>query len=395
MKILIILFSMGLFAQNNLTLDEAFLKALKNSPKIKALKEKINTQRFSGKSETKYPNPELSVEVSDFLGTNTYSGFDSSVLSLGVSQEILLGGKNNKLRNLSDQKIQVIKAEIKKERIKLKYNIKKIFTELKVLNKYYKLALENKKISMQILETVKNKKESGAISSLEVLKAKIEYKNSRIETDKLKNQIELEENQLLLLIGDSNLKNIHTDIKLLTDLPELRTINSSADIKIQKEIIKTVKKELIFENSNKIPDITFNLEANRYNEAGDYSFTAGISIPLPVWNLNKNKIKSVKSEIVNQKYKLKSIEKEFKQKMSKLKKEMISLKNTLLTLKTEIIPLAEDSLKLAQEGYKEGEFAYLELLDAQKTLILIKKQYIDELSRFNFLILEAEYITGE
>jgi outer membrane protein TolC len=49
---------------------------------------------------------------------------------------------------------------------------------------------------------------------------------------------------------------------------------------------------------------------------------------------------------------------------------------------------------LAKEGYKEGEFKYLELLDAQKTFILIKRQYVEVLGKYNLLNLEIEYLLG-
>ena len=180
MKIIFILFfiAIGALASNNkLTIDKALSIAIKNSPKIKAIQKDIISKELSGKSDSSYPNPELEIELGDFLGTGNTSGFKNSSLSLNLSQEIVLGGKNSKLLNLTDTEIKLIKLEIKKEKINLKYQIKKLFTQILILKEFQKLSLESQKISSEILQTVKNKQESGDLSYLEILKSK---KNRRL-----------------------------------------------------------------------------------------------------------------------------------------------------------------------------------------------------------------------
>ena len=122
---IILLITIESYSSTTQEVEKALSVAIKNSPKIEAIKKEILIEKLSGESESLYPNPEIGIEISDFIGTGGYSGFKNSELSLNLSQEIVLGGKNNKLINLTDSKIEIIKMEIKKEIINLRYQIKK------------------------------------------------------------------------------------------------------------------------------------------------------------------------------------------------------------------------------------------------------------------------------
>jgi len=399
MKIIFILFfiAIGILASDNkLTIDNALSIAIKNSPSIKAIKKEIISKKLSGKADSLYPNPEIEVEIGDFLGTGANSGFSNHALSLNLSQEIVLGGKNNKLINLTDSEIKLIKLEIKKEKINLKYQIKKLFTQILILKEFQKLSLENQKISNEILQTVKNKQESGDLSYLDILKSKIEYKNSKIELIKEESEIKSLKKQIASLVGDKSLNFDEVEGKLESELNYSDKLISQKhiDLEIKKAIVEKTKKELVIAKADKVQNLSLALGVNRYQEAGDYSFTFAVSMPIPIWNSNKTKVKSVYSEIEKGKLDIKASKKEIKQGLLEHTENLKLAKKELDNLKDEILPLAQKSLDLAKEGYKEGEFKYLELLDAQKTFILIKRQYIEVLAKYNLLNLEIEYLLG-
>jgi len=398
MKIILILLSFGLFA-NDLSLETAISLAIKNNPNLKIIKKNAEIKKISGIADSLYPNPELELETSDFLGTKNYSGFKNSGLSLSISQEIVLMGKNNKLINFADSQVKTITLELKKQKINLEYKIRNIFLEILTLKKEQDLLIKNKEISGNILKTVENIKNSGEISQLEVIKAQIEEKNSLIELKTNKRKIEALKKILFIVIGDKNLK--FTDIKgKLTDyindntdfeevkLERLKTI----DIKIKESSYQSGLQLLKLEEANSIPNLTLKLGANRYQEFGDYSFTFAVSMPIPLFNSNKVKIKETKFELEKNKLEIKSVKLELNERLNTYEEEIKILSEELKNFKNDILPKTKESLKLAEEGYKEGEFKYLDLLDAKKTFITIEKEYIKKLSRYSLLKLRINYL---
>jgi len=392
MKIIMILLSFGIFA-NDLTLKNAVSLAIKNNPELKVIKKNAEIKKNSGIANSQYPNPEIEVETSDFLGTGGYSGFKNSEVSLSISQEIVLNGKNSKLIDLADSETKTIALELKKQKINLEYKIENIFLELLTLKKLQTLLIKNKEISENIFKTVENIKNSGEISQLEVIKAKIDERNSIIALKTNKNKINSLKKLLFIVIGDKDLKFDNIAGELETNL-EINNKNKveNIDIKIKESVYQSGLQFLKLEEANSIPNLTFKLGANRYQEFGDYSFTFAISMPIPLFNSNKAKIRESRFKIDRNKLEITSVKLKLKEELGRFTNELKILKEELSNLKNDVLPMAKESLELAREGYREGEFKYLDLLDAKKTFISIEELYIKKLSRFNLLKLRIDYL---
>ena len=59
-----------------------------------------------------------------------------------------------------------------------------------------------------------------------------------------------------------------------------------------------------------------------------------------------------------------------------------------------IIPKAEESLKIERQGYEHGEFDYLEVLDAQRTLANTRISYLKISNELFSSITEIEKLVG-
>ncbi|OOP57805.1 MAG: hypothetical protein AYP45_01345 [Candidatus Brocadia carolinensis] len=62
----------------------------------------------------------------------------------------------------------------------------------------------------------------------------------------------------------------------------------------------------------------------------------------------------------------------------------------VMEFRDKILPKAEESLKLITRGYREGEFDYIDLLDAQRTWAETRISYIESLKSLNMFIADIE-----
>jgi len=53
------------------------------------------------------------------------------------------------------------------------------------------------------------------------------------------------------------------------------------------------------------------------------------------------------------------------------------------SLKDIVLPGANTAFNATQEGYREGKFSYLVVLDAQRALFEIKRQYLNALAEYH------------
>ena len=59
-----------------------------------------------------------------------------------------------------------------------------------------------------------------------------------------------------------------------------------------------------------------------------------------------------------------------------------------------MIPAAQKSFAGINEGYRFGKFGFLDVLDSQRTLFQIKKQYLDALADYHIALIEVNRMTN-
>jgi cobalt-zinc-cadmium efflux system outer membrane protein len=74
---------------------------------------------------------------------------------------------------------------------------------------------------------------------------------------------------------------------------------------------------------------------------------------------------------------------------------LLSAYNNSQQLKNSIIPEAENAYEITRQGYIQGRFAFIDLLDAQRTLFETQTQFLLELSDYYNSLIEIENITGK
>lgn len=69
--------------------------------------------------------------------------------------------------------------------------------------------------------------------------------------------------------------------------------------------------------------------------------------------------------------------------------------NNSIRLKEEIIPESEKAYEITKQGYLQGRFAFIDLLDAQRTLFDTEAHYLLELADYYKSLIELENLTGK
>ena len=74
---------------------------------------------------------------------------------------------------------------------------------------------------------------------------------------------------------------------------------------------------------------------------------------------------------------------------------LISARQSVETLKSDILPGAQSAFDAATKGFEFGKFGFLDVLDAQRTLVQAKSQYIDALLEAHQAMSDIERILGK
>jgi len=99
-------------AGHALDLAEALRRALAVDPRIAAANVEVEATQGAIIQARKHPNPELQVELEDFLGTGDFRGLDKAVLTISLQQKFERGDKPGARLAVARGKEDVANAEI-------------------------------------------------------------------------------------------------------------------------------------------------------------------------------------------------------------------------------------------------------------------------------------------
>lgn len=121
----------------------------------------------------------------------------------------------------------------------------------------------------------------------------------------------------------------------------------------------------------------------RHEDNDDYTFLFGISMALPVFDRNQGDINAAKAEIAARKSENQAIEIRLKSILSQNYEDLQAAYAEANSLQSRILPMAENTFEAINYGYRQGQFEFLEVLDAQRTLIDLREQLIDSLQSYH------------
>ena len=372
--------------KNECDLQKAIDIALRKNPELAAIALELDAAEARIKQAGLWSNPTFEAESENFSGD--YHSFSSAENTFSISQPFLLGGKIKHRKSI---------AEKEKEILQLRYVATKTDLITKVKHVVYHILLAQKNLEFEN-ETRNNAKK---LHDFIAKKAMIEDEDS-IQYQFLSAEIELSQAELEVLNAKKDLEIAKRNLTNLWGAPEilLAECKGSLDRKFSVPEYNELRKYLLENNpeirainlqqekgdfllksakAERIPDVEIGFGVRRFEEDDTHAFVAGLSIPLPLFNRNQG---SIREALVNQK----KVEVDGNVIRNRLLFQLNEAHRTFQTalhqvnvFKDTVLPKTEQYFKLTKKGYYEGAFEYLEVLEAQRTLVETKKSYVSAL----------------
>ena len=377
------------FSQTKIiSLNEAFEIATNNNKQLKIKSLEVN------KSNKLIPSA-FDIDKTDFYYTKdrTNLGVDGKPLeTYGVSQVIefptvyLAKKKATKLTaNLSQISYEIAKKDVEKSVAKAYYTI--VYLNEKLTHLVYIDSLY-----ATFSKAAKRKFELGESNYLEMITSQSKYKQYSLQTIQLQNDISIAYEVLkgILQIDDEFKITATKLIKIEIKKPNLEQhliqqyyVENSNYLKAKKNI----------EQQQLLPDLHFNYFNSKdiYKNSSVNSFTAGISIP--VFFFGKSALISA-SKIENDIASEKAFDALFqlKSKYIKLQQELSKSESQLIYFNKSGKQLAEEILKTATSSYKNGEIDFFQYIQSIDTANQLNIDYLTNLSTYNQIALEINYL---
>lgn len=383
-----------------LTLKYAVDRALADSPRLNSYISAMMASKGQRRQAGALPNPEIGVEAENIAGQGPYRGTDSAEFTYGVSQLIEVGGKRSARQEAASREYEITRFDYQAARLDLIRDVTIAYAEAVAAQEEVKLAEEQKKLAGEVLQSVANRVAAAAEPLIQKSKAEVALATSEIEFSKATRGLEIAKKKLASLWGQNG-------DGFTVDAADFFTIQSSAilsdatrgltatpDIARLDAELARAKATFVLERANAIPDPTISVGVRDFRETSDQAFVVGVSLPIPVFNLNRGNIEKARHEVSKTDSDRQAAVLTLSNELTRAAQELQTAYDEAESLKATILPAAEKAFSLSRQGYQVGRFPYLEVLDAQRTLFEAKSQYIAALKTYHTRRAEVERLTA-
>lgn len=377
-----------------LTLEQATALALENNPDLRAARQALAASEGSVLQSRTRPNPELS-----FLQEDTRRS--TRTVTMQWNQTVEIGGKRAARMRVAERGRDVALADLAGAEAALRADVRAAFYGVLAAQQRVQLSGQTLEIARNVRESAAKRVAAGKIPPLEETRARVAESGAQLELGRAQSALRVARSQMQALWGDAVRPYGEAD-GAVDDLPGVPSLASLQQRMEQAPVLLGARQTLEqrraaadLESARRIPDPTLSLGVKRATEVGRNQLVVGISVPLPVLDSNRgNQLQALR--LADQ------AEDQLQATRIQLQTQLFEAREQLQTsrlqagqLSGEVLPAARSAYELASRGFALGKFAYIDVLDAQRTWSEARVQYLDQLLATHRAAADIARLLGE
>ncbi len=382
-------------ANKKISLDEAIRIAVEKNPQLQSTRDQVEAAVGLLRQSKLYPNPVLELLAEEIPDNEI--GLNQSQNLVAVTQPIITGGKRGLGIKVSEKAKE--KNEFERDAVLLNVvaDTKKSFCQVIGDQEGLAIARETEEIANGIYESEKLRFEAGEVAVTNVLRAEVELSKARNLVSRAEGNLQNSIKELQTVMGIPE-EIVHGVTGMLLSRPvelslpelELKMNNNQPLLKASKKNIEIADTQLMLEKRQVIPDINVSAGYKRLSMENRDTVQLGVEIPAPFFNRNQGNVQKGKALAKKAKSENLSVYHDLLLQLRRNVNSYTVERKRAIEYGDKILPKAEESLKLITRGYREGEFDYIDLLDAQRTWAETRISYVESLKNLNMIIADIE-----
>jgi cobalt-zinc-cadmium efflux system outer membrane protein len=381
------------------TLDDALAVAEALNPDLAVERRNVDLATAAIWEARLYPNPELQLQVEDW---RTQDGLTLSHAKrwAGIGIPLVVSGRIGAATSAAEAGRDAAAVLYVWRRRTLLSRVKLAFVELLAARKNLELASETRDIARSFRDATDQRFQAQAIPEMELLKAAVNLARAESEVSLAQKRLAVAERSLAASIGRPGLVLPKIAGELPTgfaapDFPSLRE-QVVANHPLLEEAVRNreaADRDLELARTERIPDLGVELAAGK-DPQDENIVQAGITLPLGLFNRNQAKIESASIRLEQAQSRIASARNDLELSFDERARSFVAAAERATSFEHEILPKAQRALDQTSEGYRLGKFAFLDVLDAQRTLAEAKRDYAESVALLNFAATDLETLTG-
>lgn len=381
-------------AAQGLSLPQALDAAFAQNPELAAAGREIGIAEGERRQAGLIPNPELSWEVED-------TRRDTSTTTVTLSQALELGGKRGARIELASAGQSVAQLELERQRNGLRADVVQAFHAALRAQTALELAQQSQALTERGLQVVQGRIKAGQSSPVEATRAQVQLAQARAQVRRAESQRTVAYQALARLTGNPLAPFDRIDASHLSPGPAPRAealldkIARTAEWRLAEAQIQRGEAALGSEKAQRIPDLTVSLGSQYSREDRERVNVVGLSMPLPLFDRNQGNVLAAARRADQARDLRNAVELRLRSDTRSAVSQWAAAMEDVQAYDRTILPSAQQAVDTATRGFEMGKFGFLDVLDAQRTLIEARGLYLDALASATDARAQVERIYGD
>lgn len=374
-----------------ISLEDAVRRATAASPGLKARDSAISAAQAGRAQAGVRPNPTLSVETENVVGTGRYDVFRQAETTVTYSQLIERGGKRDARMALAQREIGLAEAGARVARLDLAQEVQRAFIDVQIAEEVVwlatrRLAIE-RDMQAEALRRVRGYKdplfvETGA--DARVAQARLALNEAQARRNGAR----------ALLASYWGAAPEELEVARGIEQPGGEGTLAAADGALRDASVAQAQAAVVVEQTRAVQDYTVSGGARHLRQSGDLTLVAGISIPLGRFDRNEGAIARARAERHRAEQEAEAARLARLRRLASLRIEAEAARIRAEGIMTEVYPRAARSLQQVREGYNRGGFRFSDVQAAADAIIDAQQQWVEAMTRYRDVQSEIDRLTG-
>ncbi|QXE84846.1 TolC family protein [Geomonas nitrogeniifigens] len=371
--------------------QQAVAAALNSNPELVSLRKEAGVLDAAAVRAGVIPNPTLELEAA--TGALTGSSDDNN-LSLGISQEFLLGDKRNKRRAVAERDQAAFRWLLADRERLLAEQVQGAYCDVLLAQERLGLARRAIELNRQLLQVAEDRLAAGDIPELEMYLVKVELTRSEgslialqrgllDSRAKLFTLMALAPGESPALSGAFEAKDVPA--KGVVDLKQV-ALQNRPDLKALQATLGKSDAEVALAEAEGIPNLTAGVAVSRDAssmeigsvEGRETAYTIGLklSMPIPVFDSNKAGQQEARAKRSSAEVRLQGAVANVEREVETAHASLVNAEKVRVLYRSNILGQLDENLKLTQEAYRLGEVGIVAVIEEQKKYFEVSDNYL-------------------
>ena len=340
------------------------------------------------------PNPDLAASIEDLRKA-------TRTTTIQLNQALELGGKRAARIGAAEQGRDAAYADLAAKRAEIRAVVITAFFDVLTAQERVSLAQSSVELSQRATTVASKRVLAGKVSPVEETKARVAEANVRLELNQAKSELAIARRRLAATWGDSSPRFAQANGQLGT-LPALPAASDLAERIVGAPALSRARIEVDrrmalaeVEKTRRTPNVTVSVGVKRAEDLGRNQAIVGVSIPLPLFDRNQGNLLEALRRTDKARDELSATQVRVSSDIAQAYGQFTTSRQAVDALQQEILPGAQSAYDAATKGFEFGKFNFLDVLDAQRTLLQAKSQYLRALSDAHRAAADIERILGD